>query len=300
MIACPAGGLSNVRWLTFDITQSGGGGFPIAFDTCYGFPSFAPPVPTPDAGAITSVSCYSVPAGFGPMRCGPGLGPIGYGFLVRNNHALGALCASATTTCSVTLANSVTGDFRVIGIFWGGGTSNPTAADISSMTDEHGNNCSEVTSAFGAIPAGTRATDIWFCQINAGASSSTPTVTWGTNVPQYARMCAVEMPGAATSSPDAGLGNHNNGTSTALSVASNGTMPQADNFVFSMFKSEGGSGGTLSAGANTTLLDQGDSGSPEGCAYQIPATPGGVATNAANLSGSSQAWSASVAVFKHK
>jgi hypothetical protein len=235
------------------------------------------------------------------MRCGPGLGPVGYGFLVRNNHAIGAACFSATATCSVTLANSVTGDFRLVGIFWGGGASgNPAAADIASMTDEHGNNCSEATSAFGAIPAGSRATDIWFCQINAGASTSTVTVTWGANIPQYARLCSVEGVGAATSSPDAGLGNHNNGTSTALSVASNGSMPQADDFVFSMFKSEGGVGGTLSAGANTTLLDQGDSGSPEGCAYQIPASSGGVATNAANLSGSSQAWSASIAVFKHK
>lgn len=301
-IACPAGALANVRWLTFDLTQGAGGpaaGYQPIWDTCYGFPAFTPPTLTRDTGAVDSVSCYTVPVSYGPLRCNYALN-MGYGFLVRNNHAAGTACTTFAATCTVALANSVTGDFRIVGLFWGGGSGgNPAAIDVASMQDDHGNNCSEVTGAFGTIPSAVRATDIWYCQIFTGASSSTVTVTWGTNVPQYTRLFAVEVAGAATSAPDAGLGNHNNGTSAALSVASNGNMPQPDSFVFAMFKSEGGSGGTFTAGANTTLLDQADSGSPNGDGYQIPAASGGVATLNAT-SGGSQGWSASIAVFKHK
>jgi hypothetical protein len=166
------------------------------------------------------------------------------------------------------------------------------------MTDEHGNSCAEATGAFGTIPAGTRATDIWYCQVFTGASSSTVTVTWGTNVPNYTRLFAVEVAGAATSSVDAGLGNHNSGTSAALSAALTGGTPQPSDFVFAMFKSEGGAGGALTAGANTTLLDSGDSGSPDATGYQIPAS--GVTATNAMTAGGSQAWSASIAAFKHK
>ncbi len=303
-IACPAGGLANVRWLTFDLTQGAGGGaggYQVVWDTCYGFPAFTPPTLTRDTGGVDSISCYSVPASYGTLRCGTA-GTIGYGFLVRNNHTSGGACASFNPTCTVTLSNSVTGDFRVVGLFWGGGAGgNPAAVDVVSMQDEHGNTCAEATGAFGAIPALTRATDIWYCQVFSGASSSTVTVTWGANVPNFVRVFAAEVAGAATSAVDAGLGNHNSGTGTALSVASNGNMPQPDNFVFAMFKSEGGAGVLLTAGANTTLLDApaGDTGSPDADGYQIPAASGGVATLNATAGGS-QAWSASIAVFKHK
>jgi hypothetical protein len=300
-ISCPLGGIQNIRWLTFDITQGAGGGtsgFQPVWDTCYGFPSFTPPPLTRDTGAVDSVSCYSVPASLGALRCNYALN-IGYGFLVRNNHATGSACLSFQATCSVTLANSITGDFRVVGLFWGGGAGgNPIAADVVTMTDEHGNTCAEATGAFGAIPAGTRATDIWYCQIFAGASSSTVTVTWGANVPNFTRVFAVEVAGAATSSVDAGLGNHNSGTGTALSVSLTGGTPQPSDFVFAMFKSEGGAGGTLTAGTNTILLDSGDSGSPDADGYQIPAS--GVTTTNAMTAGGSQAWSASIAAFKHK
>ncbi len=298
-ISCPSGALANVRWLTFDITQAAGGPYTVIWDTCYGFPSFTPPTLTRDTGGVDSVSCYSVPTNYGTLRCGS-MGAVGYGFLVRNNHAVGTLCSSFQATCTVTLANSVAGDLRVVGLYWGGGAGgNPLALDIVSMQDEHGNTCTEATSAFGTIPAGTRATDIWYCQVFAGASSSTVTITWGANVPNFTRALAVEVAGAAVSGVDAGLGNHNSGTGTALSVASNGSMPQPDNFVFAFFKSEGSVGGAFTAGANTTILDQADSGAPEGSTYQIPPASGSVATNAVTSAGS-QGWSGSIAVFKHK
>jgi hypothetical protein len=303
-IMCPLGGIQNIRWLTFDLTQGAGGGtsgYQVVWDTCYGFPSFSPPTLSRDTGAVDTVSCYSAPAGFGALRCSSGLNAVGYGFLVRNNHTSGPSCFGFNATCTVTISNSVTGDFRIVSLFWGGGGGgNPIAADVVTMTDEHGNSCAEATGAFGTIPAGTRATDIWYCQVFTGASSSTVTVTWGTNVPQYTRLFAVEVAGAATSSVDAGIGNHNNGTGTALSVALTGGTPQPSDFVFAMFKSEGGAGGLMTAGANTTLLDApaADSGSPDATGYQIPAS--GVTATNAMTAGGSQGWSASIAAFKHK
>jgi hypothetical protein len=123
---------------------------------------------------------------------------------------------------------------------------------------------------------------------------------WGANIPAFTRLLAVEVAGAATSSVDAGLGNHNNGTSASLSASLTGGTPQPSDFVFAMFKSEGGAGGLMTAGANTTLIDapSADSGSPSATGYQIPAS--GVTATNAMTAGGSQGWSGSIVAFKHK
>jgi hypothetical protein len=294
-MSCPTN-LLGVQFLTFDITQGTGGGatgYPLAWDdTCYQFPNFAPPTLTADTGGVDSVTCYSIDASH--LRCGAAQTAIGSGFLIRSNHNK-ATCTSSTT-CSVVLANSQTGDLRILGLRWGlTGASNPVAGDITNITDEHGNSvCSHLTNTFHTIPAGTRATDIWDCPVSTGAASSTVTVTFAGSE-QFSEIMAVEVLGAAAS-PDAGLGNGASGTSTSLSAAATGAVTQNNSLVFSMMKAEGGTTQTLTAGR--TQLDQDNVGSPDMDEYQL--TSSGTPSNTATLVGAALPWSTSIAVFKHK
>jgi hypothetical protein len=299
-LQCPSG-LAADEWFTFDITEGSGGSLPNGYlpkwDTCYQFPNYAPPVACAwnvtqnclgvDTNAVSSVSCYSISAT--GLRCGPMLPYIGYGVLVRLNHT-SASCGSGTT-CSVAVSNVSPGDVVPIGVYWG---KSPVGLTDVSFSDTLGNTCASVAGSYTATPAATDAVAIFYCTITTGGATDTFTGTWISSQSGMALNIAAVLGAAA----DAAIGNHANGTGTSLSVTTNGNVPQANDFVFSMMKACCTNISTLTAGQ--TLLDATFNGTnPNLDEYQVPTSGGATATNTATSS-SSAGWAMSIAAFTHK
>jgi hypothetical protein len=309
LIQCPTNLVAG-QYPTFDITQGGSGGYQPVWDSCFGFSNFTPPTLcawnntqnciVPDVGGVSAVPCYSV-ATSGPaaLRCSVSIPSIGYGFLVRNNHVATSSCSSSTT-CSVTVTNSIAGDLRLLGIHWGAGVA-PLSTDIVSATDQFGNTCSQTTGTFGVVPTVNKAETIYACPVVTGAASSTVTVTFNPSQ-SFMALHLVEILGGA-SSFDAGIGHVATGSGNNISVTSNGSLSEPYDFAFTFLKviNSLNNAGTL-VGNQTTLDITAQGSNPQLDEYQTPSANSGTVTNTATLSGGTGTtnWAASIVVFHHR
>jgi hypothetical protein len=130
-----------------------------------------------------------------------------------------------------------------------------TATTASTVTSSVGGDaaCSHVTNTTAFSSAINGYAEIWKCAGIVAATNAVMTVSWGASNAGYPTLYVTEARGAATT-PDSGIGNHANSTTTGTtaSVATNGNVPQVGELLYSIAFMDAG---TLSPGAGQTAIN---------------------------------------------